>query len=261
MANSALREMARHRGLKVGGFIMEFFTPSIGQMLKTGGCDFVVLDMEHSGIGFDTIKATVRFLRSVSLPAIVRVPSKSSTDIARALDAGAEGLMLPSVSSAEEADQIVSAAKYVPIGRRGVALIPAHDRWPELPLVEKMAAANLQTTLFLQIETGKGVANAEAIAAMPEVDCLWIGHMDLSCSLGIPGRFDHPDFRQAVDTVRSACRKHGKSLGRLARNVDEASALFREGFDFLSYSSDVGLFQAALSDGISKVRTQSAATA
>ncbi|HSW45240.1 MAG TPA: aldolase/citrate lyase family protein [Phycisphaerae bacterium] len=248
--------MARHRGLKVGGFIMEFFTPSIGQMLKTGGCDFAVLDMEHSGVGFDTIKSTTRFMRSASIPVIVRVPSKSSTDIARALDAGAEGLMLPSVSSAEEAAHIVSSSKYVPTGKRGVALIPAHDRWPELPLVEKMAAANRQTTLFLQIETGEGVANADSIAAMAEIDCLWVGHMDLSCSLGIPGQFDHENFKRAIDTVRSACRKHNKSLGRLARNADEAAALHREGFDFLSYSSDVGLFQAAVGDGIAKLRKQ-----
>ena len=122
--------------------------------------------------------------------------------------------------------------KYVPVGRRGVALGIAHDRYLPGPTMEKLAAANRRTTLFAQIETREGVDNADAIAAVDGVDCLWVGHFDLSCSLGIPGQFDHKDFTDAIATVAKACRKHDKSLGRLVPTVDDARRAARPGLRF-----------------------------
>ena len=91
--------------------------------------------------------------------------------------------------------------KYTPQGQRGVALGVAHDLYRGGAVLEKLAAANERTTFFAQIETRAGVENADAIAAMDGVDCLWVGHFDLSASLGIPGQFEHKDFLDAIDTV------------------------------------------------------------
>ena len=154
-------------------------------------------------------------MEAAALPTIVRAPSRRYEDVARICDAGAEGVMLPMVSTVEEAEEIVRSMKYTPRGRRGVVVRSAVDRYTTGPTVEKLAAANERTTLFAQIETADGVRNAEAIAAVDGVDCLWIGHFDLSCSLGVPGEFEHPDFLAAVDRVIAACQNTGKSLGRL----------------------------------------------
>jgi 2-dehydro-3-deoxyglucarate aldolase/4-hydroxy-2-oxoheptanedioate aldolase len=117
-----------------------------------------------------------------------------------------------------------------------VALQVAHDDYRPGPVKDKLAAANRRTTLFAQIETAAGVKNADAIAALPGVDCLWVGHFDLSVSLGIPGEFDHPKFKQAIERVVGAARKHGKSLGRLVPTVEQGLQLHADGFDFICYA-------------------------
>jgi len=171
---------------------------------------------------------------------------------------GAEGIMLPMVGSAAEARQILDCMKYVPEGRRGVALQIAHDRYLPGPTMEKLAEANRRTTLFAQIETREGVDNADALAATPGVDCLWIGHFDLSCALGIPGQFGHKDFTDAIATVGKACRKHDKSFGRLVPTVDDAVELYGQGFDFICYSGDVWALYGAVEAGLSEIRQRTA---
>jgi 2-keto-3-deoxy-L-rhamnonate aldolase RhmA len=260
MAAPGLKEMASSRELKLGHFIVEFATPGIGQILKAAACDFALVDCEHSGFGFETIKNVLRYMQAADLPTVVRVPSKEYHHIARAADMGAEGLMLPMVGSAKEARAILDCLKYYPEGRRGVALAIAHDRYLPGPTLDKLAAANRATTLFAQIETREGVADAEAIAAVDGVDCLWVGHFDLSASLGIPGQFDHKDFTDAIKAVIKACRKHGKSAGRLVPTVDEGVAFQQQGFDFICYSGDVWALQGAVQQALSEIRARTAPT-
>ena len=255
MAEAALKAMARDRALKIGHFVVEFATPGIGHIIRNAGCDYVLFDTEHSGFHDETIKVVVRYFQAARLPAIVRVPSKQYHHVARALDMGAEGIMVPMVNDAEEAEAVVKAMKYVPRGHRGVAPAVAHDDYVLGPVLEKLAAANARTTLFAQIETAAGVENADAIAAIDGVDCLWVGHFDLSCSLGIPGQFEHAEFRRAVDRTVEAARRHGKALGRLSGSPEECAALYREGFDFICYGGDVWLLQAAIAAGVSQIRS------
>ncbi|MCG8595464.1 MAG: aldolase/citrate lyase family protein [Kiloniellales bacterium] len=254
MTEARLKAMARTRALKAGHFIFEFDTPGMGRICKNAGCEFVILDTEHSGFGIETTKRMLRFFEAADLPTIVRVPSKDYKDIARACDAGAEGVMLPMVSTPEEAERIVRSMKYTPRGDRGVILRAALDGYTEGPTGEKLAAQNARTTLFAQIETAEGVGNAEAIAAIDGVDCLWVGHFDLSCSLGIPGQFDHPDFVGAIEAVIAAGRKAGKSLGRLVPDVASGAALYKQGFDFIAYSADAWVLGDALADALRNLR-------
>ena len=178
----------------------------------------------------------MRYFEAADLPAIVRVPSREYHHIARAMDMGAEGLMLPMVGNADEVRHIVNSMKYHPVGKRGVALQVAHDRYRPGAVADKFTAANRRTTLFCQIETAEGVENAEAMAAIDGVDCLWVGHFDLSVSLGIPGEFDHPTFKDAIETTspprhasttrRSAawCRRSSRA-SRSTRRASTSSAI------------------------------------
>lgn len=254
MPSTSMKDLTRSRDLKVGHFIVEFATPGIGQILKAAGCDFVFLDMEHSGFGFETLKSALRYMQAGDMPTMVRVPSKSYHHIARAADLGAEGIVLPMVGSREEAEAILNCMKYTPDGERGVALAVAHDRYAPGPVMQKLAAANRFTTFIALIETRDGIANVDAIAGLDGVDCLWIGHFDLSCSLGIPGQFDHPDFAAAVDAVVAAGKKHNKALGRLVGSVQEAIALNKMGFDFICYSGDVWVLQSAFKAAADEIR-------
>jgi 2-dehydro-3-deoxyglucarate aldolase/4-hydroxy-2-oxoheptanedioate aldolase len=254
MARPILKDMAQTRELKLGHFIVEFATPGIGHILKRAGCDFALFDMEHSGFGFETVKSAVRYLEAGGVAAIVRVPSKEYHHIARACDMGAEGLMIPMVNSAAEAKAIVDSMKYFPMGLRGVALGVAHDNYTAGPVPEKLAGANTRTTLFCQIETADGARNAAEIAAVDGVDALWVGHFDLSVSLGIPGEFNHPKFLETIDRTIAATKKHGKSLGRLVPTTDQGIALYKQGFDFCCYSGDVWVLRDALTAAMSTLR-------
>lgn len=254
MAEETLKAMAGTKTAKLGHFVVEFATPGIGHILKSAGCDFALFDMEHSGFGFETVKSALRYFEAAQLAAIVRVPSREYHHIARAMDMGAEGLMVPMVGNPDEVRHIIESMKYHPVGRRGVALQVAHDRYRPGAVAEKFVAANARSTLFVQIETAEGVENAEAMAAIDGVDCLWVGHFDLSVSLGIPGEFDNPKFRAAIERTVAAAKKHGKSLGRLVPTVEAGVDLYREGFDFVCYSGDVWVLQAALADAVGKLR-------
>ncbi len=194
MAQATYREMTKTRDLKAGVAFLEFDSPGVGQIAKAGGAEFAFIDMEHSGFGIDTVKRMLRYMQAADLPALVRPPSKSYHHIARVLDIGADALLLQMLSSAEEARQIVGYMKYAPEGGRGIALSIAHDRYRPGPAAEKLAAANAHVACIPLIETREGIQNIDEIVGVEGVDGIWIGHFDLSCSLGIPGQFEHPDF-------------------------------------------------------------------
>jgi 2-keto-3-deoxy-L-rhamnonate aldolase RhmA len=254
MTDHGLKAMAQTRAPKFGHFIVEFATPGIGHILKSAGCDFVLFDLEHSGFHFETVKSVIRYFEAASLPAIVRVPSKEYHHIARAMDMGAEGLMLPMVNNAAEVRHILNSMKYHPQGGRGVALGVAHDRYTPGAVADKFTAANQRSTFFCQIETAEGVENADELASIDGVDCLWVGHFDLSVSLGIPGQFEHKKFKDAITRTYAATKKHGKSFGRLVPTVESGIQLVGEGFDFICYSGDVWVLQSALAEAMNRLR-------
>lgn len=254
MAAATLKAMLRTRTLKLGHFIVEFATPGIGYITRNAGCDFVVFDMEHSGFGYETVKSALRYFEAAGIAAIVRVPSKDYHHIARACDMGAEGIMLPMVNTAEEAGTIHEAMKYPPQGKRGVSLGVAHDCYIEGPVSQKLTVANERVRLLCQIESAEGVQNADAIAAVEGVDCLWVGQLDLSASLGIPGEFGHPKFAGAIAAVAAACRKHDKALGRVVPDVVTGIDYHKLGFDLICYSGDVWVLQRALSEAVAALR-------
>lgn len=251
----SLRKLFAAPALPVGHLLFEFATPGIGYMARNAGCDYLILDLEHSGFGFETAKHVVTACRAAGIPLVLRVPSHDAKDLARACDIGADGVMVPLVHSAAQARAIVAAVKYVPDGQRGIGMVQMHDRYLAGPVEEKLRSANATLAVILQIESREGATDADAMAAIDGVDCLWIGHMDLSCSLGMPGRFDTEAFRGAERSVIDATRRHGKRCGRLARTAEEALALAGAGYDCMAIATDTALYQAALGKGIADFRS------
>jgi 2-dehydro-3-deoxyglucarate aldolase/4-hydroxy-2-oxoheptanedioate aldolase len=241
-------------GTSLGTFVFEFATTGIARLAAGGGAEFVVFDMEHTGHTVETVRMLVATSRATELVPLVRIPATEYHFIARVLDVGAAGLMVPMVDSVEQAQKIVRSAKYPPVGRRGAAFGVAHDDFSGGDIVEKMTSANRETLLIAQIETAAGVEAADGIAAVEGIDCLWIGHFDLTNSLGIPGRFEHPKFRESVDRVLAACRKHDKIPGFMAGDVAAGRALLDQGFRAIAYGGDMRLYQCVLQQGINALR-------
>lgn len=257
MKTNSVKTKLRHGEVSIGTFVFEFSTTGIGRLAAQAGAEFVVYDMEHSGWSMETIRMLLATTRAANCPAMVRVPAIQYHFIARALDMGAMGIMAPMVESAEQAAALVAAAKYPPNGRRGAAFSVAHDDYSGGDIVEKMRTADRETLLIAQIETAAGVRNVEEIAATEGIDVLWIGHFDLTNSLGIPGRFDDPIFVEAVEQVLAACHKHGKAPGFMAADIAAGKNLLSQGFRMLAYGGDLWLYQSALRQGIADLLAKS----
>jgi 2-dehydro-3-deoxyglucarate aldolase/4-hydroxy-2-oxoheptanedioate aldolase len=227
--------------------VFEFFTPGIARICANAGAEFVMYCMEHTGIGFETLKPQFAMCRALGVAPLVRVPTTEYHFVARALDAGALGVMVPLVDTAEQARHIVSFARYPPEGRRGAAFGFAHDDYQGGDVVQKMRAIHQRTLVICMIETRAGLQNVDAIAAVDGVDVIWLGHFDLTNFLGIPGQFSHPQYRDAVKRIAAAATKHGKSAGYMAASEDLGREYLDHGFRMIATGTDQGILQNSLS--------------
>jgi 2-dehydro-3-deoxyglucarate aldolase/4-hydroxy-2-oxoheptanedioate aldolase len=244
----------RDGGVSLGTFVFEFSTTGIARIAAAAGAEFAIFDMEHTGWSVETIRMLIATARSAALVPLVRVPATEYHFIARVLDMGAMGIMVPMVESVDQARRFVESARYPPAGRRGAAFAVAHDDYQPGDMGAKIASANSEQLLIAQIETARGLENVERIAAVDGIDVLWIGQADLTTSLGIPGQYTHPLFQKAVDRVVAACCMHDKTLGYLALDVDDGKAMLARGFRMLAYGGDLWIYQQALQQGIAALR-------
>jgi 2-keto-3-deoxy-L-rhamnonate aldolase RhmA len=251
--NSVKRALAGG-GTSIGTMIFEFNSTGIGRVAAAAGAEFVIFDMEHTGWSIETIRMLIATTRAADTVPMVRVPATQYHLLSRPLDVGAMGLMVPMVEDKDQANFIVRSAKYFPEGGRGAAFGVAHDDYTGGDVASKMASANAEVLLIAQIETAKGVENSDAIASVEGIDCLWIGHFDLTQSLGIPAQFNNPIFQEAVDKVLAACAKHGKAAGIMAGSVDVGHEWIGRGFRAIAYSGDLWVYQQALAAGIAALR-------
>jgi 2-keto-3-deoxy-L-rhamnonate aldolase RhmA len=254
MRPNPVRQKLLSGGVAVGSMAFEFFAPGLFAVAARGGAEYIILDMEHSGVGMDTIREQLGYARGTGVTPFVRVPGSAHHLIAPVLDAGAFGIMVPLVETAEQAKAIVDACRYRPEGKRGLGFSMAHDDYGTGPVPEKIRAANARTLVIALIESARGIENADAIMAVPGVDLGWLGHYDLTDSMGIAGDFAHRDFHRAVDTFLAACAKHKKPAGILAATVEQMLEWHRRGFRCLCYGTDTGLFRDALAQGIAAIR-------
>ena len=254
MRENHVKRAVQDGRVSIGTFMFEFNTTGIGRIASEAGAEFAIFDMEHTGWSVESIRMLIATTRSTEMVPYVRVPTTEYDFIARVLDMGAMGIVVPMVENAEQARTIVASAKYPPMGRRGAAFGVAHDDYGGGDIVEKIHSANRETHLIAQIETAMGVRNADEIAAVEGIDVLWIGHFDLTNSLGIPGQFDHSLFTESLATVLAACTRHGKVPGFMARDVENGKSLLDQGFRMLAYGGDLWLYQNAVREGVSALQ-------
>ena len=254
MRPNPVKRALRGGGTALGTMVFEFGTTGVARIVAGAGADFVVFDQEHTGWSIETVRMLMATARAADVVPLVRVPAAEYHLISRPLDAGASGVMVPMVESADGARLAVSSAKYPPKGRRGAAFGIAHDDYEAGDAVGGMRSANEETLLIAQIETREGIENVQEIAAVEGIDVLWIGHNDLTNSMGIPGRFDHPDYLRAVDRFLEACDRHARAPGIMSPGVEEARAQLGRGFRCVAYWGDVWIYAQALREGLEAIR-------
>ena len=256
MKANRFREALAAGRMPIGHMVWEFGTRGMAKILDSADLDFVIYDMEHSGFGMERIFDLIAYAKACSFAPMVRVPQAQYHFLARVMDAGALGVMVANVESAEQAKMIVDAVKYAPLGNRGVGIGTAHTDFLPAPPVPYFEESNASTVVICQIESPAGVANAEAIAATPGVDLLWVGHFDLSQTMGIPAQFQHPDFLAALRTVIAAGKKHGCRLGIQPGNMEQCEQWLGLGFDVISWSADSAIYRQALVSAVAALRNR-----
>jgi 2-dehydro-3-deoxyglucarate aldolase/4-hydroxy-2-oxoheptanedioate aldolase len=258
MRENTVKRTLTEGGTSVGTMVFEFGTTGLARILAMAGADFALFDQEHNGWGVERLKVVIATARATDVVPFVRVAGSSYSQLTQPLDVGAMGIVVPMVETEAQAKEIIASVKHPPIGRRGVGIL-FRDEYHQHGLGATLAARNDETLIAVQIETAAGLEEVEAIAAVDGIDCLWIGYHDLSTSLGVPGDYEHPAYREAIDRVRNAALVNGKVLGRVATDVGEAKKLLNDEVRLLAYGSDIGLYELALRAGLADVRTEIAA--
>ncbi|MGE0766211.1 MAG: HpcH/HpaI aldolase/citrate lyase family protein [Hyphomicrobiaceae bacterium] len=254
MARRSLRQRVGAGEQVLGAMVFEFFSPGIAQLLVHAGCEYVLYDMEHTGASLETIKSQVAHCRGLPISPMVRVPRGDYHFLARALDIGCEGVMIPMVNSADEARAIAEATHYPPKGRRGAAFGFAHDDYAPGEPLSKMKAADARNLVIAQIETEHGLEAVEDIAAVDGIDVLWLGHFDLTNFLGIPGQFDNPRYTSALKRIVAAGRKHKKGLGFLVADSTWAKQCKKLGFNMLATGPDHTMLMSGVKSVLQSVK-------
>ena len=253
--NVAKRKVA-HDELVLCMGLRQARTVDIAMIAAQSGFDAIYVDMEHSPISLETTSAICAGSIALGITPLVRVPSHGAEWISRVLDGGAQGIILPHVNDRGEAERIVAAALFPPLGHRSVmGLTPALGYRP-LGLGATNEKLNGETLVIAMLETPEGVTHAHEIAAVSGIDVLLIGSNDLCTELGIPGELRHPKLRHAFEKTADACRAHGKTLGigGIRGDLELQAELLRLGARFVIAGNDVGYLATASRKDVEALR-------
>jgi 4-hydroxy-2-oxoheptanedioate aldolase len=241
---ASFRQRVRAREVLLGTFL-QLGSPVATEIAAQAGFDWLLVDLEHGAGSEATLLADLQAMSASSVGALVRVEVGERLRIGRVLDAGANGVMVPRIVSAEQAAEVARFLRYPPQGVRGVALGTRSAGFGRVA-VGDVSTLNDNVVGVLQIETLESVEAVDAIAAIDGVDVLFIGPSDLSVALGVPGQLEHPRFRDALERIRAAARAHGKTVGTLLRNAQEVEAALRDGITFIGISSEASVLANAI---------------
>lgn len=227
--------------LAVGMIVRLTRSVEIAAIGKSAGFDCLFIDLEHNSFSLDTVSQISMTATALGLTPLVRVPGLDAGDISRALEAGAQGIIVPHMESAEEARIAVDAALFPPLGSRSFVATSVHTLFRPGKAAEMMPRLNAEILIIGVIKSLKALENVEEIAAVPGLDVLLVGTNDLSNSMGLFGQLDDPQVIAAYERVAAACKAHGKHLGvgGLVSRPDLARSLItRLGATYATAGSD-----------------------
>lgn len=238
-------------GDRLVGTLLTLPSPSVAELLAAQGFDWLFVDAEHGAFDHGDV---LRVLQAVAgrCACLVRVPGLDPTWIARALDAGATGIIVPQVHAAADATRAVQLAKYPPQGLRGVGAARANVYGTAVR--DALAAANDETVVVVQAESRGAVVGIREVAAVPGLDAVFVGPFDLSASLGVPGDVQAPVVQEAIATIAGACREARMPLGIFGMRAEAVLPHAARGFTLLAAGVDTALFAGAAREVITRLR-------
>ncbi len=242
--------------VQIGTWINLVRNPAVLTLLQSAGLDYVRVDMEHSSPSIETVADMAVLARALDFPLVVRPPEGSREWITRLLDVGVWGLHIPQVDTPEIARQVVQAARYAPLGERGMSGIGPHTDFATMPdLAAQQAFLNEQVHLTAMFESPIAFEHLDEIVGMPGIDAVTLGPSDLAQALGV---FGTPEQGRVIDEHRqrliAAAARHGKDVAMLVQTLDEAERWLRAGVTIIAYSSDVAVLKSGFAAAMARLR-------
>ncbi len=219
----------------------------IARIAATAGFDTLYVDLEHSSFSLETCSQICMAALEAEIAPFVRVPANTPDYIARVLEGGALGVIAPHVHSAADAEAVVRAAKFAPLGERSNASGLPHLHFRTFPAPEAYAALNDATMIIVQFESTAALDKAEEIVAVDGIDMVLVGLNDLLADWGLPGQYDHPRVREVYAKTIALCRKHGKhcGVGGLSSRPDLVAEFVKMGARYVSTGTDLAFLLSA----------------
>lgn len=247
ITDASLRELLRTGRSLIGTFV-HIASPELVEIIGHAGFDFVIIDTEHGPFGMETAVDLMRAADAVGIHPVIRVSDNTPSLICKALDIGAEGVLVPQVTSKEEAQAAVRAARYHPQGQRGVFPYMRASAYSAQGGAGFYERANRETALLLLVEGVAGVDNLADILTVPGVDLIFIGPMDLSQSVGMPGQVDHPMVQEKIRRIVQQAGDQGIVTGIYAFDLAKAKQWMAMGVRFVAFYVDSAIIYGAYRD-------------
>lgn len=248
-----LKDKIKSRKLTLGSWIT-LGHPALAEIMAKAGFDWLVVDLEHSVISIDVAGELIRVIDLCGVAPLVRLTSNDSDQIKRVMDVGAHGIIVPMVNTPAEAARAVAATRYPPLGSRGVGLSRAQGYGANFQEYLKWQSDG--PVVIVQIEHKDAMDALEDILNVPGVDGFILGPYDLSCSLGIPGQFERPEYVSAVAHILETGKRLGRPAGLhiVEPNLQELEQTIRQGYTFIAYSVDFRMLDVSARQGIARLR-------
>jgi 2-keto-3-deoxy-L-rhamnonate aldolase RhmA len=241
MKINSVKQALREGKVQLGCAFAQLRSPEVARILKAAGFHWAFLDTEHGNFDLETIQDICRVASLIDFTPVVRVADLQYHLVARTLDVGAEGIMFPRVEAPELLERAVSWTKFPPEGTRGFGLSTAAVGYENVTIPQIAQHINDNVLVVLQIETQRAVDAREELLAVPGIDAVVIGPVDLSISLGVPGDFQNPKMVEAIEAIRDTCERRKVVPGIQTRNLALAEFWRDRGMRFLGCSSETGM--------------------
>lgn len=223
-------------------------------VIGTTGLDFVIVDMEHGSMSFETVENMVRAAEAGGISPVIRVWDDHEQTLLRALETGARSVMVPHVSTPENARRIAGCCKYFPDGKRGLSPYTRVHGFSHEEIAESLRAENRETLVGILVEGEVGLQNLEQIVTVPGIDLIYLGLFDICQSVGLPGQLNHPRVIDEVTRCREVIQSRGIAAGSMATSVEYIRMLQALGYQFIAYLNDAAALKTHFRGVLGEVR-------
>ena len=230
---------------------------AIAEIMCNAGFDWIVVDLEHTTISLEQAGEMIRTIELSGSSSLVRLTSNDENQIKRVMDAGAQGIVVPMVKSATDAKRAVTATRYPPLGNRGVGLARAQEYGAKFEeYLAWQSDINFGPVVVVQIEHIDAVPNLKEILNVDGIDAFIIGPYDLSCSMGIPGEFDNPEFIQTINEIIQIGSELDAVSGLhvVEPDIQKLNNAIVAGYKFIAYSVDIRMLDVTAREGMAEFK-------